>query len=80
MRERRRRILIVDDVADTGKSLIVAKDYLMKRGASEIKVATLHFKPTSSFKPDYYVDMTTAWICYPWGRNEVERELAGKKE
>ena len=73
-----KRILVVDDVADTGRSLIVAKDYLKKKGASEIKVATLHFKPTSGFKPDYFVETTTAWIAYPWERNEVDRELAKK--
>jgi hypothetical protein len=74
-----KRILIVDDVADTGRSLVVAKDYLLRKGALEIKVATLHFKPTSEFKPDYFVDTTTAWIAYPWERHEIERELGKKK-
>jgi uncharacterized protein len=71
-----KRILIVDDVADTGRSLLVAKDYLERKGASEIRVATLHFKPTSEFKPDFFVETTTAWIAYPWEKNEIDRELA----
>lgn len=73
-----KKVLVVDDVADTGKSLIVAKDYIANKGASEIKVATLHYKPHSEFKPDYYIGTTEAWIVYPWERHEVERELKEK--
>jgi hypoxanthine phosphoribosyltransferase len=74
-----KRILIVDDVADTGRSLMVAKDYLRRKGVKEIKIATIHYKPNSVFKPDYFVASTTAWIVYPWERHEIERELAAKK-
>jgi hypoxanthine phosphoribosyltransferase len=73
-----KKVLVVDDVSDTGKSLIVAKDYIANKGASEIKVATLHYKPHSKFKPDYYIATTDAWIVYPWERHEVERELKKK--
>lgn len=68
-----KRILIVDDVADSGKSLIFAKEYL--KGAKEVKTATLHYKPVSTYKPDYFVSSTTAWIVYPWEVHEIEREL-----
>lgn len=73
-----KRILIVDDVADTGKSLVAAKDYISRRGAAEIKTATLHYKPTSIIKPDYFVGVTTAWIVYPWEQYEVKREIKKK--
>jgi len=75
-----KRILIVDDVADTGRSLMVAKDYLERKGAKEIRIATIHYKPNSIFKPDYFVSSTSAWIVYPWERREIERELAQRKE
>ncbi len=71
-----KKVLIIDDVADTGKSLIAAKEYIEKKGASEIRTATLHYKPTSEIKPDYFIGTTTKWIVYPWERHEVERELA----
>lgn len=74
-----KRILIIDDIADTGRSLMVAKDYLRRKGAGEIRVATLHYKPNSMFKPDYYVATTNAWIVYPWEIHETERELQKKK-
>lgn len=68
-----KRILLVDDVADSGKSLAFAKEHL--KDAAEVRTATLHYKPRSILKPDYFVDTTTAWIVYPWEVHEVEREL-----
>jgi hypothetical protein len=70
-----KKVLIVDDVADTGRSLMVAADYVKKLGARESKIATLHFKPTSEFKPDFFLESTDAWIVYPWEVHETEREL-----
>lgn len=73
---RGKKVLLVDDVADTGRSLEAAKAHIMARGATEVKIATIHYKPTASFMPDYYVMTTTSWIAYPWERHEIERELA----
>ncbi len=73
-----KRVLIVDDVADTGRSLAVAKDYLQRKGAGDVRIATIHYKPNSMFKPDYFVASTSSWIVYPWERYEIERELAQK--
>lgn len=73
------KVLIVDDVADTGRSLAVAREYVRRKGASDVRTATLHYKPGSIVKPDYFIERTTAWIVYPWERHEVDRELKGKK-
>jgi len=70
-----KKVLIIDDVADTGKSLVEARKYIEKKGAKEIRTATLHYKPTSEIKPDYYIATTTDWIIYPWEVHEAEREL-----
>jgi hypoxanthine phosphoribosyltransferase len=48
---------------------------LERKGAAEVKIATIHYKPTASFRPDYFVMTTTSWIAYPWERYEMEREL-----
>lgn len=76
---RGKRVLIVDDISDTGRSLQVAKDHIMRKGAKEVKFATLHFKPHSIFKPDFYIAETDKWIVYPWEVNEVKREMEKKK-
>jgi hypoxanthine phosphoribosyltransferase len=70
-----KKVLIVDDVADSGRSLVDAKKYIEKLGAKEVRVAILHIKPSSIFKPDYFIGETDAWIVYPWEKKEVEREL-----
>jgi len=56
-------IVIIDDVADTGESLLVAKKYY-----PNAKTLTIHYKPHSKFKPDYYLWETENWIVYPWER------------
>jgi len=71
-------VLIVDDVADTGKSLIVAKEHVKSMGAGSIKIATLHKKPWSEIEPDYFVSETNAWIVYPWEYVEVIKSLESK--
>lgn len=69
------RVLIVDDVADTGRSLLVAKELARRGMASEVKVATLHYKPRSLIKPDFYIKETNKWLVYPWEVHEVKGQL-----
>ena len=64
-------VLVVDDVADSGNSLMVVRRYMEGLGAGEIRVATLHFKPWSVFKPDYYAEEADRWIIYPWEPRET---------
>lgn len=73
-----KKVLLVDDVADSGRSLAVAKEHLYKKGASEVRCATLHYKPSSVVKPEYFVEKTEKWIVYPWEVEETKKEL-GKK-
>ena len=73
-----KRVLLVDDVADTGHSLKLVRDLLLEKGAREVRVATLHYKPWSILKPDYYGEETTAWIIYAWEKWETVRDLAAK--
>jgi hypothetical protein len=75
-----KRVLVVDDIADSGRSLAVAKEYILKRGAKEARTATIHYKPGSAPKPDYFVVTTTAWVVYPWEQHEMERELEKKRK
>ncbi len=63
-------VLIADDVSDSGASLLKAKKHIEEKGASSVRVATLHIKPWSSFLPDYYAERVDAWVVYPW---EIDR-------
>lgn len=59
-------ILVVDDLADTGKSLEFVIKSLERDLLANIKVATLFYKKKSIIKPDYYVEETSDWIVFPW--------------
>jgi hypoxanthine phosphoribosyltransferase len=72
------KVLLVDDVSDTGESLKVAKQHLLDMGASEVRVATLHYKPWSSVKPDYFVEETDRWVVYFWEWAETSKYLLDK--
>jgi len=71
------RVLVVDDVADSGNSLRVVRDYVEGLGAGEVRVATLHLKPWSAFKPDYFAEEVNKWIIYPW---ETRESLVGLRD
>jgi len=73
-----KRILILDDVADTGKTLKLVKDHLLSKGAGEVKIATIYYKPWSIITPDYYERKTKRWIVFPWERKETVRNLMKK--
>jgi hypoxanthine phosphoribosyltransferase len=56
--------LVVDDICDSGETLknIVAG-----------YTATLHYKKTASFTPDFYSkEVGDEWIVYPWERTDSE--------
>ncbi len=70
------KVLVVDDVSDTGTSLKTALEHVAARGASEVRVATLHIKPWTAFKPDYHTDEVDKWIVYPWEPLESMNSIA----
>lgn len=61
-----KRVLLVDDIADTGKTLIRATAYLKEFSPDTIITATLFYKPHSSVRPDYFAKQTTKWILQPF--------------
>lgn len=75
-----KKVLIVDDVADTGESLHLVKSHVLERGAKEAKVATIYYKPWSILVPDYYEKETSRWIIFPWERKESVRNIMEKCE
>ena len=69
------KVLVVDDVSDSGNSLIVVKKYIESKGAGDVKLATLHHKPWSKFKPDFFAEEVSEWIIYPWEPRESVQDL-----
>ena len=73
-----KRVLVVDDVSDSGHSLRVVSRHLRRKGARDVRVCTLYFKPHSISIPDYYATKTTKWVIFPWERLEAVRLIAKK--
>ncbi len=74
-----KKVLVVDDISDTGESLTLAKRYVEGQNPSEVRVATLLTIKGSRFKPDYYgKEIDWAWIVFPW--NFVEDMINLVKE
>lgn len=64
------RVLLVDDMADSGVTLKKVVEMLPQRypGVQEIKTAVLWWKACSTFNPDYWVEFLpeNPWICQPF--------------
>ncbi|RJS86047.1 phosphoribosyltransferase [Methanophagales archaeon] len=77
---RAKRVLIADDLTDTGDSLKLVVEYVKSLGAKDVKTATLHHKTSSSFVPDFYGELITEWrwVIYPWSIHEDVMELVEK--
>lgn len=60
-----RRVLLVDDVADSGRTLALAVRLLVNRGA-DVRSVTIYTKPGSIATPDYSWRETGLWIDFPW--------------
>lgn len=64
----RGNLLIVDDIADTGKTLNnLSLDYSSNESIDWL-TATLFYKRRSVFKPTFFVEETDKWIVFPWER------------
>jgi uncharacterized protein len=59
------KVLVVDDVADSGRTLALVMDLLEKQGA-EARSAVLFTKPRTIIQPDYSWKDTDLWITFPW--------------
>jgi hypoxanthine phosphoribosyltransferase len=59
------RVLVVDDVADTGMTLELVRDTIAKH-VTEARCAVLYQKPRSVIDADYVWRHTDRWINFPW--------------
>ena len=63
----RRKVLVVDDLTESGKTLNYALDYLKQFRPSELKVFTVFKKKSSPFNPDYYLkEIPDGWVNFDY--------------
>ncbi|MEB3760375.1 MAG: hypothetical protein GSR81_05955 [Desulfurococcales archaeon] len=68
-----KKVLLVDDISDTGLTLQLAMEAVGFHMPKEVKTVTLYIKPWTNLVPDYYAEVTENWIVFPWERNEYRR-------
>ena len=60
-----KKVLIADDVADTGKTIELVYGFIAGHVA-DVRSAVVYEKPTSLVKCDYVWKRTGQWINFPW--------------
>jgi len=76
------RVLVVDDVFDTGRTAAAVRGHLAARGV-EARLACVYWKPgknTTTLEPDYYVKaLGNGWIVFPHEMDGLSRaDMAAK--
>ncbi len=72
-----KKILLFDDITDTGQTFAAVKNYLLESGAKSVDSASLFYKqsfsgrlqladkPTSVISPNFCAYQTKAWVIFP---------------
>ncbi len=70
-----KRVLVVDEVVDSGKSARLVVEHVLTLGAREVKTAALFYKSGCTSKPDFSETETDAWVVFPWEIKETLRHI-----
>jgi hypothetical protein len=75
------RLLLIDDIFDSGRSLEALLAELNRRCRrnmpENVRIATVYFKPArnkTALKPDFYVRATDEWLVFPHELKGLTRE------
>ena len=60
-----KKVLLVDDVSDSGRTLAMVLDLIRLAGA-DVRTVCLYSKPQTVLEPDYVWRKTSKWIAFPW--------------
>jgi hypoxanthine phosphoribosyltransferase len=80
------RLLIADDVWDSGRSIVALLKFLKEnlgeeRMPKEIRVATVFYKPKrnkTTTQPDFFTEATDDWLVFPHELVELSRDEVAK--
>lgn len=75
------QMLLVDDVFDSGRSIVAIMSELARRCRrnlpEQIRIATVYYKPLrnqSPLRPDYFIHETNRWLVFPHELRGLTRE------
>lgn len=61
-----KKVLLVDDVSDSGRTLAMVLDLLQATTGAEVRTVVLYTKPRTIQEADYTWRRTDRWINFPW--------------
>lgn len=66
-----KKVLVVDDITDTGQSMELAKTHIEEKNPDVVKTATLFHLTNSKYIPDFFgLEREWAWIIFLWNYRE----------
>ncbi len=72
-----KKVLVADDVADTGRTLQLVHDFCAGHVA-DVRCAVVYEKPQSLVKCEYVWKRTDRWIDFPWSADGPVVRRAGR--
>ncbi len=71
-------LLLVDDIADTGKTLSAIAQSVRRKDRSDLVICTFGMKPKSIIRPDYYAFTVSnsTWVIFDYEEHETRRNFA----
>ena len=60
-----KKVLLVDDVSDSGRTLAMVVQ-LLEAGGADLRTVVLYTKPGTVYEPTYSWKRTDKWINFPW--------------
>ncbi len=67
-----KRVLVIDDIVDTGRSAVQTLEYVKNLGAKEVRLAVMLYLTVSEIEPDYYTVKESDWVWFIWFWNRFE--------
>ncbi len=69
-----KNILLVDDLVDQGDTMAFMARYLEDQKPRSLETAVMFKKPWSKTEPDYFLEIVSEWIVFPFELGEVGRQ------
>lgn len=71
------RVLLVDEIADSGQSFQLGREYLKSLHPQKIATLAPYIKPKTEFVPDFWEVKTDDWVIFPYEVRETIQDVAG---
>jgi len=69
-----KRVLLIDDLVDSGRTMKLAVTELKRCCVSEVKTLVLLKKASAELKPDFYLKeiQDYSWVTFPWECSQLD--------